>query len=293
MNKLILLILSLSLTFTQISDYTFIGSEASALAGAVVSDKGHSWSVFHNPAGISEIPKAHMNAGGAKLYGYSWLSTNHFSLITNLPKMGKIGFGLFQLETKNGETVLSNEQRVSIAHAFILQKDKNSTLSVGYKLNYNNWFMAPSAGTSGDGTNGISLGYINSYSIDIGMLSDLRKKYRLGAYLTNVTSNAIGNGMTRIALPKRINVGLTYIPITQVATSISAERTLGFKKLILRSAFRYQIDEIFELLIGLQSNPNLLGVGGTLSLGNQAISYSILTHPVLPITHQISFGFYQ
>ncbi|SVD36152.1 uncharacterized protein METZ01_LOCUS389006, partial [marine metagenome] len=37
----------LTASFAQVSDYTYTGSQASAMAGAIVSEKGGNWSIFH------------------------------------------------------------------------------------------------------------------------------------------------------------------------------------------------------------------------------------------------------
>ena len=50
-----LIIFLLSLSFSQISDYSFTGAETSAMAGAVVSEEGNIWNIFHNPAGLTEV----------------------------------------------------------------------------------------------------------------------------------------------------------------------------------------------------------------------------------------------
>ena len=40
-----------------------------------------------------------------------------------------------------------------------------------------------------------------------------------------------------------------------------------------------------------QSNPNRLGSGIEINYENFIVQYSILTHHVLPVTHQFSFGY--
>ena len=45
-----------------------------------------------------------------------------------------------------------------------------------------------------------------------------------------------------------------------------------------------------KIYAGAQSNPNRFGLGTTFTSTNQSISFGLLTHPVLPITHQINIG---
>ncbi len=289
MNKFLLLFL-VSIPYAQVSDYAYTHAEASAMAGAVVAEAGSNWSIFHNPAGITEVDGTHISAGSGKLYGFNWLPAYNLSGTTPLPVIGKIGFAFQQLETKYSGKTLSKEQTLSIAQGFDLQHDKNSRLAIGYTANFVQWDLGKSAGVSGDGSDGLELGSINSITIDFGVLASLREKYRFGVFLKNINSGALGKGMTRQALPRRINAGITYMPMTGLATSIVSEQSLGRDDMQIKAAFRYNLNSNIELYTGAQSNPNRFGMGATFTFTNQSISYGLLTHPVLPITHQFNIG---
>ena len=60
----------LTASFAQVSDFAYTGAEVSAMAGAVVAEKGNNWSIFHNPAGLTEIDGTHFSAGGGNLYNF-------------------------------------------------------------------------------------------------------------------------------------------------------------------------------------------------------------------------------
>ena len=281
----------LSFSFAQtVSDYAYTHAEASAMAGAVVAEAGSNWSIFHNPAGITEIEGTHISAGSGKLYGFNWLPAYNLSGTTPLPVIGKIGFAFQQLETKYSGKTLSKEQTLSIAQGFDLQHDKNSRLAIGYTANFVQWDLGKSAGVSGDGSDGLDLGSINSITIDFGVLASLREKYRFGVMLKNINSGALGKGMTRQVLPRRINAGITYMPMTGLATSIVSEHLLGRDDMQIKAAIRYNLNSNLEIYAGAQSNPNRFGMGATFTLNTQSISYGLLTHPVLPMTHQFNIG---
>ena len=281
----------LSFSFAQtVSDYAYTHAKVAAMAGAVVSESGNNWSIFHNPAGITEVDGIHLSAGSGNLYGFKWLPTYNLSGITSLPVIGKIGFAFQQLKTKYSGKTLSKEQTLSIAQGFELQHDKNSRLSIGYTANFIQWDLGKSAGVSGDGTDGFELGSINSVTVDVGVLASLREKYRFGVFLKNINSGALGKGMTRHALPSRINAGITYMPMTGLATSIVSEHLLGRDDMQIKAAIRYNLNSNLEIYAGAQSNPNRFGMGATFTLNTQSISYGLLTHPVLPMTHQFNIG---
>ena len=283
-------ILLFSTSFAQVSDYAYRGSEALAMAGAIVSETGSNWSIFHNPAGLTEISRAQFSAGGGKLYGFNWLPSYYLNGFIPLPIIGEIGFALQQLETKYDGTTLSKEQTISVAQGFNLQHDKNSHLAIGYTANFIQWNLGKSAGFSGDGSDGLELGSVNSVTIDLGVLASLREKYRFGVFLKNINSGALGKGMSRQVLSKRINVGITYMPIKSLSTSIVSEHLLGRDDLQIKGAIRYNLNPYLEIYTGAQSNPNRFGIGATFTLNQQFISYGLLTHPVLPMTHQFDIG---
>ena len=289
MKLLLFLFLSFPLAQT-VSDYTYTHAEVSAMAGAVAAEAGSNWSIFHNPAGITEVDGLQVSLGGGKLYGYDWLPASNLSGTAPIPKIGTIGFAFQQLETKYSGKTLSKEQTLSVAQGFDLQHDKNSHLAIGYTANFVQWDLGKSAGVSGDGSDGLELGSINSITIDFGVLASLREKYRFGVFLKNINSGTIGKGMTRQVLPRRINTGITYMPMQGLATSIISEYLLGRDDMQIKAAVRYKLNSNLEIYAGVQSNPNRFGLGATFTLNAQSISYGLLTHPILPMTHQFNIG---
>ena len=115
MNKFLLLFL-VSIPYAQVSDYAYTHAKVAAMAGAVVAETGSNWSIFHNPAGITEIEGTHLSAGSGNLFGFKWLPTYNLGGIAPLPVIGKIGFSFQQLETKYSGKTLSKEQILSIAY---------------------------------------------------------------------------------------------------------------------------------------------------------------------------------
>ena len=89
MNKFLLLFL-VSISYAQVSDYAYTGAEASAMAGAVVAEAGSNWSIFHNPAGITEVDGLQISFGGGKLYGYDWLPASNLSCTAPIPGRGVV-----------------------------------------------------------------------------------------------------------------------------------------------------------------------------------------------------------
>ncbi|MBT7378110.1 MAG: hypothetical protein HN820_08150 [Candidatus Marinimicrobia bacterium] len=68
------------------------------------------------------------------------------------------------------------------------------------------------------------------------------------------------------------------------------ERLLGDNDVQIKGGVQYSLNSMIDLMMGAQANPNRFGIGAKFKLIDQAISYGMLTHPVLPITHQLSLG---
>ena len=285
------LILFTTFIFSQITDNAYLTTESLAMVGSNVAGFGSSNSIFVNPAGLSDIEGIQLSTGGGNLYGFSWLPAYYLSLNVPLPILGKVSLGFQQLKTKTASATLSTEKTLSVGHGFNLQKDKNSQLSMGVVSNYIQWDLGHSSGLSGDGSDGLSLDIINTLTIDLGIIASLRDKYRCGVFIKNINSGAIGTGMTRTVLPRRLNAGVTYLPISSLSTSISMERLLGNNDIQIKGGLEYSLNSMIDLMLGAQANPNRFGIGGKFKFINQTIVYGFLTHPVLPFTHQLSLNF--
>ncbi|MBC8310926.1 MAG: type IX secretion system membrane protein PorP/SprF [Candidatus Marinimicrobia bacterium] len=288
--KKVTFLLFTSIIFSQISDNAFLTTESSAMVGSNVAEFGSSNSIFTNPAGLSDVENIQFSTGGGNLYGLSWLPSYYFSANAPIPVLGKVSIGFQQLKTKSGSATLSTEQTLSVGHGLNLQKDKNSQLSFGVVANYVQWDLGQSAGVSGDGSDGLTLGVLNTVTVDIGFIASLREKYRCGVIIKNINSGAIGTGVTRTVLPRRLNAGITYLPISSLSTSISMERLLGNGDIQIKGGLQYSLNSMIDFMMGAQANPNRFGVGAKFKFINQTVTYGLLTHPVLPMTHQLSLG---
>jgi len=286
--KKITLLLFTSFIYTQVSDNAYLTTESSTMMGSNVAGFGSSNSIFNNPAGLSDVEDIQLSTGGGNLYGFSWLPSYYFSVNAPIPALGNVSFGFQQLKTESGSTILSTEKTLSVGQGFNLQKDKNSQLSFGLVANYVQWDLGKSAGMNGDGTDGLDFGSLNTVTIDLGFIASLRNKYRCGVYIKNMNSGAIGTGMTRTVLPRRLNAGVTYLPISTLSTSISMERLLGDNDIQIKGGLQYSLNSMIYLMMGAQANPNRFGIGAKFKFINQTLTYGLLTHPVLPITHRLS-----
>ena len=290
--KKIILILSLSYLFSQsISDYAYTGFDGTSLCGAVVANKGGSWSLYHNPAGLSELNKIQISFGFSKLFNQTFLPYNNADIIipSEMP-LGNFGISIQQMSVSYNGNTLSSEKSIGISQGFFILKDMNSMMSLGYTIHFMDWDLGKSAGISGDGSDGIELGSDNTIGIDIGLQAALREKYRVGVFIKNFNQPQIGEGLSAQPLARRLSIGTSYYPIDGVMTSLVLDRLLG-GNIQIKYGMQYKLSNIITMNIGAQSNPNRLGIGLDLNLSGINLNYSILTHHVLPATHQFAMGF--
>ncbi|MFH1852068.1 MAG: conjugal transfer protein TraF [Candidatus Neomarinimicrobiota bacterium] len=290
MNKLLTRILfSLTMVSAQVaSDYIYTGVEATALAGAVVANPGSSSNLYHNPAGLAEVKTLEFRAGSGKIVNLPYLD---FGLVMRVPVLGSIGISTQGLKTDYSGTTLSNEQVYSFSNGFHLQQDRNTRLLLGYSLNYYTWDLGRSAGLSGDGSDGFAAASGSAFGLDVGLVAVLRNKHRVGAYLKNINSPEIGSGASTSYLPRRMNIGIAYVPFDRLVTSLNLDRLLGANQIIINGGFQYGLNDWVILRLGVQSNPNRFGGGMEVQVAGFKIGYSLLSHPVLPLTHQFGIRF--
>ena len=296
--KIIILFLMNFLLSQVLTDISFIGSKSLGMAGAVVSDSEDLEAVFHNPAGLVKIKEnITLISGRSQLYGLDFLNfeylsigfSNGFALTyqhlgTSYKNSSDFSgdYSSYGFHEFNGS--LSREKSISLSQGISLLDDKNSKISIGYNLNYMYLYQGASAGPAGNGENGLPSNDIASFGIDVGLLSSLRDKVSFGAFVKNINNPKITKGPSSSYLPRRLDLGITYYPFNDLTTTFAMERVLGTDESSFRFGVEYDLTSSFMLRTGIQLNPNRLGLGFSYSMKNFELSYSLLTHSVLPTT---------
>tara|TARA_Y100001936_G_scaffold220367_1_gene234459 strand:- start:282 stop:1133 length:852 start_codon:yes stop_codon:yes gene_type:complete len=279
--KYILSLILMSISFTQVfSSYDYLGSRATAMSGAVTSGDHIESGIFHNPAQLSNYSDFTIISGYSNLYGLDFLPLSHIGISIN-----NYALNFENISTKYGGNTLSSETTFGIAKGFELYSDRQSLIQMGLRLNLYNYEFGQSAGTQGDGSNGVNLGTGNASGIDIGFQGILNKKYYIAYYIKNISTYIEGSNLGE-SLPKNFSIGLSYLPYKDLITSLDINQISGSLDSEIRFGIEYKLMESFTIRTGLQSNPNRFS--GGFEFGN--ISYSFITHHVLPTTHQFSIA---
>ena len=289
-KKIIILLIIIGSSFSQVlSDYSFNSAESCSMAGAIVSNKGGNSSLYNNPATLVDIEKNKISIGSSNIYSLKYLPLRNMGAILKKESI-ILGLKYSSLSTEINNQKLSEEKIIGVVTAFNLLKDNNSTLSIGFSTNYYMVDYGPSAGASGDGSDGvINSESIGSLGIDVGFLASLREKNRLGVYIKNINSPSIGR--TNEYLPRKIDIGISTIPNDYLIVTFSTEQLLGYDSPHYRTSIQYKLNKAISLNSGIQINPNRFGCGFNIEYRNISIQYGYLTHLVMPETHHFNIGF--
>ena len=284
MIRLIFTIL-IFINYTQaqvFSDYDYVGIKSSAMAGSVSTNTNDIAGFYQNPASLAGVNDNTLLFGQSNLYQKSEFPFQYIGVNYELPFLGETALTYQSFSTENSGVKLSSESTISFTKAKFLQKDRNSILALGYRLNYYLWEQSSSSGTNGDGSNGYGSVEEQGIGVDFGIIAGLRKKYWLGGFIKNINSPAI-NGQN---LPRSISLSIGFNPSHKTKTSISMKRLLGRQDRQIKLGIEYDVTSLLKVMSGVQSNPNRLGIGVEYKiLDRYVFGYSILTHHIMGSTH--------
>ena len=303
-----LILFLINFLFSQaLTDISFISAKSFGSAGAVVSNADNLESVFYNPAGIKHLDKnISIISGKIQLYSLDFLEYQYLSVGFNkgfaftyqsLGTSYKNAFNsygedhsAYGFQEFNGN--LSTEKSFSFSHGISLLDDKNSKISVGYNLNYLLIYQNASAGPNGNGENGLPSQEIDLVTFDVGILASLREKVSFGVFVKNINNPKISKGSSSSYLPRRLDLGITYYPFEQLTTTFAIQRVLGTDEGSFRFGVEYDLNTSILIRTGIQINPNRFGAGFSYKIKNFELSYSLLTHSVLPLTDVFNIKVY-
>jgi len=230
-------------------------------------------------------------AATQNVFNQKFLPYNVLTSGFNLPSgLGKVGLSFESMTVSYRDETLSGETAVGLSHAFNLMEDRISTLNMGYTVKYLSIDYGKSAGTAGDGSNGMDLGSASAFGLDLGFQATLSKRHWLGVVVHNLNRPQIGTGSATSMLPRDIQAGFSYAPTRQVITSFSLVSSPGLAT-ELHAGLEYALNPYLSLRSGIQSQPNRFGTGFSFRAKGLILDYALLTHPVLPVTHQFSLAY--
>jgi hypothetical protein len=272
------------------TDYWYGSAADAGMGGSGTAVSADLWSPDVNPAGLSEWKTPGFAVDYSQPFSRAFTKNSRAVLALPLPgNFGVVALRGFMSRVTYGGNDLTSEASFGLSHAFYLQKDLRSSLSVGYNLNYLQVdYGTTSAGVSGDGSDGVNLGSGSAWGIDVGMKAGLRSRAWAGFFLKNINNPALGTSGTAQSVPAKIAIGIGYQPYFGMTTTWEIEKVLGRDEYQVQAGLEYYVLEWLVLRTGLSHEPSQLTMGTGIRTGWVDVDYALITHPVLPLTHMFS-----
>jgi len=288
-NSLIILLFATTLNAQVYTDFPEVSAPVSGSGSSSVATVQDVWASIVNPAGLSRVESIQVVTSFFRPYGMSFFSNQTAGLAVPIgKKLGTIALTYSETSTEYSGEKLSSENAFRFSHALFIQRDINSTLAFGYSLNLYYLDYGKSAGSSGDGSDGVNLGSGVGFGVDVGIQASLHERTWIGLTAKNVNSPEMGSSLSSSNLPRSISVGFGYEPYEGMITGFVIEQPFGNHSTQYRGGIDYQIANWLILRTGVNTAPNRIALGFGLRKFGLGIDYAFLSHPILPETHQFS-----
>ena len=272
---LLIVVVFLSANLVAIFDDYEPSPRARGMSGAFYSTSDDANAIFYNPAGLifsaNQILIAYTKPFGNP---FEELSTMAFSM--KLPRnFGTIGLGLQSMDVNYLEVNLLSERTYALSHSINLLKDIHSELNFGYTLNLYHLKI--------DG-----YGDQPTFGLNLGALATLHTRTKIGFTVYNINNPVVGkeNGYE---LPQRLALGISYLPYTDVVTSVELKKALDGDTEIHAGA-EVTVLEMLKFRLGVRNNPNSFSAGASFDLYNIVVDYAVNTHTI-GLTHHFGIGY--
>ncbi len=270
-----LILIQTALLLAVFDDY-IPSARARGLGGAYTSVADDVNSLYFNPAGLVNV-KLEAQVGFSQLYGTPFSEFKTAALGLQLPKkLGTLAFGARLFDVNFEEENLMSEQVWTAAHAFDLQQDIHSRISVGYSVNYHRLKFIDEAGDDAIG-------------IDLGATALLHGRTKLGFSVSNLNQAVIGDA-NQNALPSKLALGISYIPYENVITSLEVKKDFA-RETEFMGGVEVRLFEPLAVRFGVHSNPATWNAGIGLNVKGIELDLSYSTHAVLPGTLYGNLGY--
>ncbi len=252
--------------FGQTSDFP-VGARAAGMANASVC-LTDIWAVHHNQAALVGMEQAGVAVYYENRFLLSSLNLQGATAVLPTPKVG-----VFGLTYSRFGNALYNQSRYGLAYGKKLFK----FLSVGLQLSYLNTHLAEDYGDR------------HSFIAEIGLLSQVTDKLRIGFHAFNLTRTVLAEA-TDERVPMNFRLGLQYDFSEKVRVAIEAEKDLELAP-VFKGGVEYRPADIFLIRVGVGSQPFHADLGLGLKLKNFHFDIAGSVHPVLGFSPKASLAY--
>lgn len=268
MKHLVLLALVLSSIsgFTQTSDFP-VGARSAGMANASVA-LTDLWAIHHNQAAMVGLEQAGVAAYYENRFLISNLNLQAATAVLPTPKAGVFGISYSRFGNK-----LFNQSRYGFAYAKRLWK----FLSVGLQLSYLNTTLAEDYGAR------------HSFIAEIGLLSQVTPKLRIGFHAFNLTRTKLADAYDE-RVPMNFRLGAQYDISKKVRMAVEAEKDLELPA-VFKAGFEYLPVKQFAIRVGVGTAPFHADFGLGLRLKFLHFDIAGSVHPVLGFSPKASLSY--
>jgi hypothetical protein len=273
------LLVIISPLFSAFEDYK-TGTRPGALGGAFTALSDDHNAPFWNPSGLAYVEKGEIFCTYRRLFNL----VNNFTFTSCVPlRWGNFGLSIRESSVKGDYTddsgwiiesnrTLEAERALIFSHGFSLIKE----VSFGYNL-------------VGYHVQNVRFGDYYSVGLDIGMIMNVYKRWKIGFFYHNLNSPTIGDAYKH-PLPEEISLGVSYSPFDNVITLLDFEKQLNYNINVKMGVEVEVVENLLTLRGGVASEPILFSLGFGTGFKHIILNYSFETHSELPITHLVEAG---
>ena len=250
----------------QTSDFP-IGARSAGMANASVA-LTDIWAIHHNQAALVGLEQAGVSAYYENRFLISNLNLQGATAVLPTPKAGVFGLSYSRFGNK-----LYNQSRYGFAYGKRLWK----FLSVGLQLSYLNTHIEENYGDR------------HSFIAEIGLLSQVTPKLRIGFHAFNLTRTRLADAFDE-RVPMNFRLGAQYDFSKKVRVAVEAEKDLELPA-VFKAGVEYYPAEIFAIRVGVGTQPFHADFGLGLKLKNLHFDIAGSVHPVLGFSPKASLAY--
>ena len=259
-KQLIILLFVLTLppqSFSQVNP----GARQIALAHSDISFAEDVFTIFINPAGLSNISSREIGLFySPTLFGLTDVMTGSGSYIEPT-RFGTFssGFIIYGFE-------LYKETKIALGFSYkIADKFSLGLTSIYRNISIRNY-----------GSKGF-------FSVNLGGIAELTKKIKLGFVLENITRTSVGNESNQI--PVVFSSGIGYKAIEEITLFLTIIKELNYNP-SFRIGAEYSLLKYLQIRFGTSNAPNLFSGGIGVLYEFIEADYAVTSHPDLGLSHQ-------
>jgi hypothetical protein len=226
------------------------------------------WAIHHNQAAMVGLEQAGVAAYYENRFLLANLNLQGAAAVLPTPKAGVFGISYSRFGNK-----LFNQSRYGFAYG----KKLWDFLSVGLQLSYLNTTLAEDYGIR------------HSFIAEIGLLSQITPKFRMGFHAFNLTRTRLADAFDE-RVPMNFRLGAQYAFSKKVKMAVEAEKDLELPA-VFKAGVEYFPADVFAIRVGIGTAPFSADFGLGLRLRFLQFDIAGSVHPVLGFSPKASLSY--